>query len=162
MFEFFFSDECFPTVFWVVGDTIGDSLDFGDGANSLEQILAKIETAKSYICKLKARMDKVLSENPGKFSSVNRLYMLTPKDELTSSDKKQASHHGNGLVSSCKSVFTASLQVSNHNVDDILMPETANSTLGEATPLPDIIESTNQTSRGVSRDNVSNYSLCLH
>ncbi|XP_030465034.1 uncharacterized protein LOC115684441 isoform X2 [Syzygium oleosum] len=135
------------------GDTIGDSLDFGDGANSLEQILAKIETAKSYICKLKARMDKVLSENPGKFSSVNRLCMLTPKDELTSSDKKQASHHGNGLVSSCKSVFTASLQVSNHNVDDILMPETANSTLGEATPLPDIIESTNQTFRGVSRDN---------
>ncbi|XP_030511981.2 uncharacterized protein LOC115726308 isoform X2 [Rhodamnia argentea] len=88
------------------GDGIGDSLDFGDGANSLEQILAKIETAKSHICKLKARMDKVLNENPGKFSSVNRLSMLPPKDEFTSSGKKQASHRGNGLVSSCKSVYT--------------------------------------------------------
>ncbi|KAF8027370.1 hypothetical protein BT93_E0313 [Corymbia citriodora subsp. variegata] len=135
------------------GDSIGDSLDFGDGANSLEQIFAKIETAKSHICKLKARMDKVLSENPGKFSSVNRLSMLPPKDELTSSDKKQASHHGNELGSSCKSVYTTSLQVLNHNVDDILLPETANSPLGEAVPLPDIIESTNQTSTGVSRDN---------
>lgn len=135
------------------GDSIGDSLDFEDGANSLEQILAKIETAKSHICKLKARMDKVLSENPGKFSSVNRLSMLPPKDEFTSSDKKQASHHGNGLVSSCKSVHTASLRVSNPNVDDILLPETANSILGEAIRLPVIIESTNQTSRGVSCDN---------
>lgn len=135
------------------GDSVGDSLDFGDGANSLEQILAKIEKAKSHICELKARMEKVLSENPGKFSSVNRLSMLPPKDELTSSDKKQASHYGNGLVSSCKSVYTASLQLSNHNLDDILLPETANSTLGEATPLPNIIESTDQTSRGVSCDN---------
>ncbi|GLT67771.1 hypothetical protein SLA2020_400550 [Shorea laevis] len=59
------------------------SLEFGNDDNFLEQILRRIEVAHSQVHKLKTRIDKVISENPGKYSSVNKLTLLAPSDALT-------------------------------------------------------------------------------
>lgn len=55
----------------------------------MEQILLKIEAAKSEARNLKFRIDKVLSENPCSFSPVNTLNLLGSADALTSSEQQK-------------------------------------------------------------------------
>ncbi|KAJ9680579.1 hypothetical protein PVL29_019789 [Vitis rotundifolia] len=118
------------------------SLEFRDNDNSLEEILWKIEKAKLQVNKLKTRMDKVVSENAGKYSSINKL-MLVPCNASTSSARNPTSP-SNGNRMPVGSLYAASQHVSDCNMGDLGMPETAASSHGEATPVPDIIESTEQ------------------
>lgn len=140
----------------------GSLLEFKDCDSYLDQILWKIEMAQSETRKLKSRVDKVLSEYPGKFSSVNKLSWFAPCDALTSSDQNPASPPKNGDRMPVTSLYTSSQHVSEGNVGDILMPESAVSSHGEVTPLPDMmIRNTGQGFAGASSEAVS-YFLLLH
>lgn len=119
---------------WFSAKTIkcNDEFEFQDGLASLqssdsisEHILRQIEVLKSQVNKLKARVDKVVSENPVKFSSVNALIVLTPADALTSSDCNLASVVKMGDSMPSKFPRNAS------KMGD-LMPENAVSSHGEA------------------------------
>ncbi|KAJ6740405.1 hypothetical protein OIU79_000521 [Salix purpurea] len=109
-----------------------DEFEFQDGLTSLqssdsisEHILRQIEVLKSQVNKLKARVDKVVSENPVKFSSVNALIVLTPADALTSSDCNPAS------VAKMGDSMPSRLPRNASKMGD-LMPENAVSSHGEA------------------------------
>ncbi|XP_021908007.1 uncharacterized protein LOC110822254 isoform X2 [Carica papaya] len=131
----------------------GSLLEFKDCDSYLDQILWKIEMAQSETRKLKSRVDKVLSEYPGKFSSVNKLSWFAPCDALTSSDQNPASPPKNGDRMPVTSLYTSSQHVSEGNVGDILMPESAVSSHGEVTPLPDMmIRNTGQGFAGASSE----------
>ena len=138
--------------------TINDNDEFGtqDGLTSIqsrdsisEHILRQIEVLKSHVHKLKSRADKVASENPVKFSSVNNLSLLAPSNALTSSEQNPASvpKIGDRLL------HTQTQHMSGCNMGD-LMPETAISSHGEATSRSDMIENTGQPQGGVSCGNV--------
>jgi hypothetical protein len=64
-------------------------LEYREGDAYLEQILLKIEAAKLEARNLKNRVDKVVNENPSKFSSVHTLKNLvgSAADVLTSSEQ---------------------------------------------------------------------------
>ncbi|XP_031397563.1 uncharacterized protein LOC116208327 isoform X2 [Punica granatum] len=132
---------------------VDDSLHRRDGDTSMEQILAKIVIAQSQIQQLKTRIEKVISENPGKFSSVNRLSSVIPGSAGTASDEDPASPPANGQFSPVKSLYAASQLVSEHDVGDLLLPNHAVVDHGGMTSLPDVVESTNQTEDGVLIDN---------
>ena len=117
------------------------SLEFGDGDNSFEQILRKIEVTHLQVHKLKTQIDKVISENPGKFSSMNQLSLLVPCDVLTSSDQNPVSPPENGHSWPSRSLCAASQHVSECNMGDVLMPESAVLSHGEVTPLPNLMDS---------------------
>lgn len=117
------------------------SLEFGDGDNSFEQILRKIEVTHLQVHKLKTQIDKVISENPGKFSSMNQLSLLVPCDALTSSDQNPVSPPENGHSWPSRSLCAASQHVSECNMGDVLMPESAVLSHGEVTPLPNLMDS---------------------
>lgn len=123
------------------------SLEFRGNDNSFEEILWKIEKAKLQVNKLKTRMDKVVNENAGKYSSINKL-MLVPCNASTSSARNPTSP-SNGNRMPVGSLYAASQHVSDCNMGDLGMPETAASSHGEAIPVPDIIESTEQHQVGV-------------
>ncbi|KAG6774060.1 hypothetical protein POTOM_021409 [Populus tomentosa] len=138
--------------------TINDNDEFGtqDGWTSIqsrdsisEHILRQIEVLKSQVHKLKSRADKVASENPVKFSSVNNLSLLAPSNALTSSEQNPASvpKIGDRLL------HTQTQHMSGCNMG-FLMPETAISSHGEATSRSDMIENTGQPQGGVSCGNV--------
>jgi hypothetical protein len=138
--------------------TINDNDEFGtqDGLTCIqsrdcisEHILRQIEVLKSQVHKLKSRADKVASENPVKFSSVNNLSLLAPSNALTSSEQNPASvpKIGDRLL------HTQTQHMSGCNMGD-LMPETAISSHGEATSRSDMIENTGQPQGGVSCGNV--------
>lgn len=142
-----------------------DNFGFEDGLNELRedetfvvQILRKIELAQSEVRKLRARIDKVVSENPGKFTSVNRLNLITPCDPLVNSDRAVSTPKiVNGIPD--RSVYITSQHTSEYNMEDLFMPETAVPSHREATPFPDMIESTGLPHVGFSCGNVSFISL---
>ncbi|GMY24663.1 Elongation factor 4 [Fagus crenata] len=117
------------------------SLEFGNGDNSFEQILRKIEVTHLQVHKLKTQIDKVISENPGKFSSMNQLSLLVPCDALTSSDQIPVSPPEIGHSWPSRSLCAASQHVSECNMGDVLMPESAVLSHGEVTPLPNLMDS---------------------
>ena len=123
------------------------SLDFRCNDNSLEEILWKIEKAKLQVNKLKTRVDKLVSENAGKYSSINKL-MLVPCYASTSSARNPTSP-SNGSRMPVGSLYAASHHVSDCNMEDLGMPETPSSSPEEPTPVPDIIESTEKHQVGV-------------
>lgn len=136
------------------------SLIFRNCDNSLEQMLWKIDMLQSQVCKLKARVDKVVSENPGKFCSVNKLSALVPCNALNGSDENAAypTKNGNGILD--RSHCLSSQHISDDsNMGDLFVPESTVSTHGEVTPRPDLIDTTVQPFVGVSRVNVSFYAL---
>lgn len=55
----------------------------------MEQILLKIEAAKSEARNLKNRVDKVLSENPSRFCPVNTVNLVGSADVFTSSEQQK-------------------------------------------------------------------------
>ncbi|KAM3685504.1 hypothetical protein ACJW31_11G122800 [Castanea mollissima] len=125
------------------------SLEFGNGDNSFEEILRKIEVAHSQVRKLKAQIDKVIGENPGKFSSINQLSLVVPDDALTSSDQNPASPFENGHSLLSRSLFTASQHMSECDMGDTPVPEFAFLSDEELIPLPNIIDSMDQPQVGV-------------
>lgn len=138
------------------------SLEFGDCGNSLEQILSKIEVAQSQVRKLKDRIDKVLTENPGKYTSINRLSLLMPCNGSTSSDQNMASPSENGDGMPDRSQCISPPHISEGNMGDLFMPENAVSSHGDVIPLPDILESTDHYQVGDLCETVSCHLLTMH
>ncbi|XP_050207026.1 uncharacterized protein LOC126656490 [Mercurialis annua] len=135
-----------------------DELEFQDGWTSLESkpedniqenILLKIELLQLQVRKLKARIEKVVSDNPGRFSSVNMLSMPASGDALTSSDQNIASSSEDDDGMHVRSLCTLSPHRSDFNTRD-LIPDSVVSSHGEVAPLPDMIKSTNQMLVGMS------------
>lgn len=104
----------------------------GDNDNNLEDVFLKIEAAQLKVRELKNRIDKVVNENPMKFSAINQLY------SLASSDDPASPEDGNDEL--VRSLHEASQHIS-QNALDVLMPETAIKTHGEVMLLPDITQS---------------------
>lgn len=104
----------------------------GDNDNNLEDVFLKIEAAQLKVHELKNRIDKVVNENPMKFSAINQLY------SLASSDDPASPEDGNDEL--VRSLHEASQHIS-QNALDVLMPETAIKTHGEVMLLPDITQS---------------------
>lgn len=119
------------------------SFEFGSGDNSLEQILWKIELAHSKVRKMKTQIDKVISETPSKYSSVNKLSFPVPCDALNSSDQNPASPPDNGPGLLARSLFTSSRPVSECSTN----------------PLSGIIGSMDQSQVGGVCENVSIFFL---
>ncbi|VVB09914.1 unnamed protein product [Arabis nemorensis] len=63
-------------------------LEFKEGDAFLENILLKIEAAKLEARNLKKRVDKVVNENPSRFSLVNTLNLLGSADVFTSVEQQ--------------------------------------------------------------------------
>ncbi|KAK3003233.1 hypothetical protein RJ639_020088, partial [Escallonia herrerae] len=105
---------------------------FEDQDNFLEQIFRKIETEHSRVHKLKAQLDLVMSKNARKFSSSENLSNLVLADVLASSVHSPTFSACNGDT----------ISVGGIDVGDLVMPESAVSSFGEAIHIPDIIEST--------------------
>jgi hypothetical protein len=70
-------------------------VDCYDNDKSWEATIQKLTAIQSQVQNLKSRYDKVISENPGRFCSVNQLSALEPSDGLNQSDLKPASRAGN-------------------------------------------------------------------
>ncbi|XP_057981618.1 uncharacterized protein LOC131166959 isoform X3 [Malania oleifera] len=119
-------------------------LELGNGDNSLEQILRRIGEAESQVHKLKGRVDKLISENAGNFSSTNNLSMLVPCDALTCSTQNPASPPSSRDKKPIGSIHTASHGIWEDGcAADVVLPEHAVSN-HVGVPRLDIIESTNQ------------------
>ncbi|XP_042507930.1 uncharacterized protein LOC122084017 [Macadamia integrifolia] len=117
-------------------------LDFGEGDNPLEQILWKIEDVQSRAHKLKTQLDKVMNSNAGRLSSAENLNLLLPSEVPSSSARSPTVSLGKGCTTQTHVLYTPPPHVSKHEIGDLVMPESAVSSYGEANPLPDIIEST--------------------
>ncbi|KAK3222916.1 hypothetical protein Dsin_009941 [Dipteronia sinensis] len=133
------------------------SLESREGDNSLEQILWKIEVAQSEVHKLKTRINKVVSENPGKFTSVNRLSLLVPCDALTGSDRATSPKNVNGMLD--RSQYISSQHISECNMRNLFMPESTVSSHREVNPFADMIESIGLPQVGVSCENIEEANL---
>ncbi|WJX85878.1 hypothetical protein P8452_68264 [Trifolium repens] len=70
-------------------------VDCYDNDKSWEATIQKLTAIQSQVQNLKSRYDKVISENPGRFCSVNQLCALKPSDGLDHSDLKPGSHAEN-------------------------------------------------------------------
>ncbi|EOA16553.1 hypothetical protein CARUB_v10004713mg [Capsella rubella] len=108
-------------------------LEFREGDAYLEQILLKIEAAKSEARNLKARVDKVLSENPSSFPPANTVNLLGSADVFTTSEQQKPlvvikTEDEKSIISEEKPVKSASVS-SHHNTPedeettDILLSE---------------------------------------
>ncbi|CAK9183359.1 unnamed protein product [Ilex paraguariensis] len=107
----------------------------------LEHILRKIETIDSRVHKLKAQLDLVMSKNAGKFSSSENLSHLVPCDAQTSS-VHSPTFSANADTLSVGGLYTAVQHVPEYDMGELVMPETAVSSYGDAFCIPDITEST--------------------
>ncbi|WCJ41234.1 hypothetical protein M5689_022116 [Euphorbia peplus] len=107
--------------------------------NSLEEVLQRIERAQSRLHKLKSQLDLVMSENAAKFSSYENLSLLASE---TSSDPSPTSSAGNAETISEGAMHNATHQISEIDIEDMMVTDSAISNNGEAIHVPDIIEST--------------------
>ncbi|KAL5571679.1 hypothetical protein UlMin_021276 [Ulmus minor] len=113
-----------------VGTSDGLScLEFQDGDSSLEEILWKIETVHSKVLQLKSRINKVVAENPCN-AFVNSAQNSTPPED------------GNRIQA--ESQCNASQDTSDHNMADLLIPDSATTSHREVSPDPEMIETTDQ------------------
>ncbi|KAA8520451.1 hypothetical protein F0562_014707 [Nyssa sinensis] len=128
-------------------------LEFKDGDNSMEEILWKIGNVQSQVSKMKTRLGKLMSENAGRFSSTDKLSLLVPCNAPTSSAQNPGSPSYNGDRMPLGPSYIASQLISEYNMGDLVKPESAVSSHGEVTHLPDIIESIDQPQVGGSCTN---------
>ncbi|XP_043721128.1 uncharacterized protein LOC122668656 [Telopea speciosissima] len=118
-------------------------LDFGDGDNSLEQILWKIEIVQSRVHKLKTQLDKVMNSNAGRLSSAENLNLHLPSEVVPSSSARSPTVSlGKGYTTQTGFLHIPPPHVPEHEIGDLVMPESAVSSYGVANPLPDIIKIT--------------------
>lgn len=120
-------------------------LKFRHVENSMGQMLSKIELVQSQVRELKTRIDKVVNENSGKFSSINSLSLFVPCDALTSSDGNAASPPKSGNEMPDRSLYIASKHLFDCTMGDLVMPGSE-----EATLPPDMIRSASQPGVGDS------------
>lgn len=122
-----------------------------DGDDLMEQILQKIERIQSRVRMLKTRMDKVVTESPQKFSSINMLSSLVQSDALNNSE----SHHYAEKDDPNSLQCTTSQHASECLMWDDFMPENALSGQAELATLPDMIRNMSQCLLAFSSENVS-------
>ncbi|KAI7979116.1 hypothetical protein LOK49_Contig508G00006 [Camellia lanceoleosa] len=116
-----------------------ESKDIND---SVEEIVQKIETMHCHVQRLKSRLVVVIAENGMKFSSSENLSHLVPCDGQTSSPRSPTFSAGNGDTTSLGALYNPNQQMSEYDFGDFVMPENMVSSYGEASSVPDIIEST--------------------
>ncbi|KAK6162630.1 hypothetical protein DH2020_002471 [Rehmannia glutinosa] len=107
-------DEC-----WLNDDVL--SFASGDGDNSVENILSKIEFLQSQARKLKSRVDRVIHENAGKFPSDDNLSLSMP---FSVSPAKNGDRMAVGT-------YIASQLISEYNMGDVLLPESGVTSHGD-------------------------------
>ncbi|KAI3444781.1 hypothetical protein Pfo_001446 [Paulownia fortunei] len=95
----------------------------GDGDN-LEHILWKIEFLQSQASKLKSRVDRVIRENAGKFSSADNLILPMPFNA-------SPPNNGDGMA---VGTYIASQLISEYSMGDVLVPESAVTSHGDGAP----------------------------
>lgn len=130
-------------------------LEFSDSDTLSEQILRKIDLLQSQARKLKTRVDKTVNKSPQKFSSINML----SSPALTGS-RNQPSPTRSGDRALVRSQPTSSQHRSECHFRVLFRPESAVSSHGEVTPIPDMIQGSCQHLAGISYENVS--SLFTH
>lgn len=116
--------------------------EFSDGDSSLEHLLWTIENVHSRVHKLKSQVDVIMSKNALKFSSSEDLSLLLHGDAQTSSAHSPAFSAGNGDTVSAGAICNSAQDAPEFDFGDLVMPDSAVSSYGEATAIPDIIEST--------------------
>ncbi|KAL1158937.1 hypothetical protein V6Z11_A08G258000 [Gossypium hirsutum] len=122
-----------------------------DGDDLMEQILRKTERLQSRVRILKTRMDKVVSESPQKFSSINMLSSVVQSDALNNSE----SHHYAEKDDRNSLQCTTSRHTSECLMWDDFMPESSLSGQAELATLPDMIRNMSQCLLAFSSENVS-------
>lgn len=127
-----------------------ESLGSRDG-DSMEQILWKIRVAELNVNKLKERLNKVTSENAELISSAN-LSLLEHSNEGSARNHASPNNGDTALVGSS---YVSSQLMPDNNMGDLVIPESAVSSHGEVTQLPDITESTDRPPSGNESKNVS-------
>lgn len=110
--------------------------------DSLEQILWNIEVLQSRVLKIKAEISKLVSKNASKFSSMDNSDQLMSADQPSGTARSPAFSpaHVDGMP--VGAWYTPPGHISEHGIGDLVMQESSVSSFGEATSLPDIIEST--------------------
>ncbi|XP_068657322.1 uncharacterized protein [Aristolochia californica] len=115
----------------------------GDGNSSLEQFLWNIELLQSRVAKLKTQLDKVVSKNVGQSSSMENLSNCLPNDFPSASTLSPTISPANGGQMPVGALYMSpSHHISEYEIGDLVMTGSAVSSFGDATPLPDVIEST--------------------
>ncbi|KAL7085848.1 hypothetical protein ACP275_14G303100 [Erythranthe tilingii] len=112
-----------------------------DDDNFVEDTLRKIELVHARVHKLKSQLDVVMINNAGKFSSSENLSQLLGCDFQTSSARSPTYSACNGDTVSVGGIYQIN-NISDYELGDFVMNDSAVSSFGEAIPIPDIIEST--------------------
>lgn len=108
----------------------------------LEQVFQKIEVVHSRVQKLKSQLDVIMSKNAAKFSSSETLSHLVPCDVQTSSVRSPTFSACNGDTTLMGGLYDPIHSISEYDLGDLMLPDSAVSSFGEAIHIPDIIEST--------------------
>ncbi|KAL3537065.1 hypothetical protein ACH5RR_000431 [Cinchona calisaya] len=125
-------------------------LESGEKYNSLHELLRKIGHLEAQVSKMKSRLDKVINEHTGKFSSADNLGMLVPSNLTSSCAQYPASPPNNGYRMPVGSSAIASQIMSHYNMGNVVMSEGAISSHGEVSYIPDVIEGTDQSHLGAA------------
>ncbi|XP_027352031.1 uncharacterized protein LOC113862925 isoform X2 [Abrus precatorius] len=132
-------------------NSIWSSVEHEDNDKAVNDIIQKIEDLQSQVQKLKARIDNVVSENPGKFCSVTQLSMIGPSDGFNHSGHNSASFAGNENTLPVSFVHPSSQNTSELNTEDLLLTENTLSTREGIAPF---IETTNRPHLEVLQENI--------
>ncbi|KAL6578180.1 hypothetical protein OROMI_010508 [Orobanche minor] len=126
--------------FGIHDDHVFPEDDSNNNYNFLEQILRKIELVQGRVNKMKDKLDLVMTKNAVRFSSSKSLSQLVQ----TSSVRSPTFSACNGdTVSVGGSLYASPQHMTDYDIRDLMMPDSAVSSFSEATiPIPDIIEST--------------------
>ncbi|KAJ1396482.1 hypothetical protein SESBI_32585 [Sesbania bispinosa] len=118
-------------------------LEFSEADASLEQLLWTIDNLQSRVHKLKGDVEVVMSKNASKFSSSENLSLLPHGDVQTSYAQSPATSAGNGDTASVGGIYNSTQHVAGEfDFGDLVMHDSAVSSYGGVTIIPDIIEST--------------------
>lgn len=135
-----------------LNDAWQSTVDREDNDKSLDDIIQKIEAAESQVQKLKNRIEKVVSENAGKFRSVTQLCTVGASDGFNHSDHNPASVSGNENTFPVNFLHAPSQLKSELYSEDLLMPGNTLPTHEGITPL---IETINRPQHEAPWENVS-------
>ncbi|XLR43822.1 hypothetical protein S83_028482 [Arachis hypogaea] len=123
---------------------IGDDQSFFEYSESdscMEQLLWTIDNLNSRVQKLKGQVDVVMSKNT-KLSSSENLSLLPHGDVQTSSAPSPTTSAANGDSISVRAIYNSARHIPEFDLGNLVMPDSAVSSYGEVTIIPDIIEST--------------------
>ncbi|MCL7036105.1 hypothetical protein MKW94_027153, partial [Papaver nudicaule] len=138
------------------------SFECKDGDNSIDQILWKIEIAQSKAKRLKTVVDKLLMEHAGKFSSMENLSIFASSDLPSSSARSPAFSPGHGDPMPIGALYTPPGHISEFDLADLGIPESAVSSYVEETPLPNVIGNPVGGDHAIPESAISSYVVETH